>query len=98
MKTCPEVSVSRPATQCISVDLPEPDGPMMAVKRPRLEVDGDAVEGPHLGVAGAVDLHRLRRPAAAAVVDGAAGCGEVIGHAGGPLSAAPTDADMRGSP
>ena len=30
----PEVSVSSPATQCISVDLPEPDGPMIAVKRP----------------------------------------------------------------
>ena len=34
MNTRPSVSVSRPATQCISVDLPEPDGPMMAVKRP----------------------------------------------------------------
>ena len=33
-ETEPEVSVSRPATQCISVDLPEPDGPMMAVKWP----------------------------------------------------------------
>ena len=33
----PTVSVSRPARQCISVDLPEPDGPMMAVKRPALE-------------------------------------------------------------
>ena len=34
MKTDPTVSVSRPARQCISVDLPEPDGPMMAVKWP----------------------------------------------------------------
>ena len=34
MKTWPEVSESRPATQCISVDLPEPDGPMIAVYRP----------------------------------------------------------------
>ena len=32
--TWPLVSVSRPARQCISVDLPEPDGPMIAVKRP----------------------------------------------------------------
>ena len=31
MNTWPDVSVSRPATQCISVDLPEPDGPMMAL-------------------------------------------------------------------
>ena len=35
MNTWPEVSVSRPATQCISVDLPDPEGPMMAVKRAR---------------------------------------------------------------
>src|SRR5688572_1338658 len=33
-KILPEVSSSRPARQCSSVDLPEPDGPMMAVKRP----------------------------------------------------------------
>ena len=34
MKAVPEVSVSRPAMQCSSVDLPEPDGPMIAVNRP----------------------------------------------------------------
>jgi len=33
-KTVPEVGESRPARQCMSVDLPDPDGPMMAVKRP----------------------------------------------------------------
>ena len=54
--TWPEVSVSSPATQCISVDLPEPEGPMIAVKRPAGEVDGHVVEGPHGGVAAAVDL------------------------------------------
>ncbi len=32
--TWPLVSVSSPARQCMSVDLPEPDGPMMAVNRP----------------------------------------------------------------
>jgi hypothetical protein len=31
----PSVSRSRPAMQCMSVDLPEPDGPMMAVNPPR---------------------------------------------------------------
>ena len=46
MKTWPEVSVSRPARQCISVDLPEPDGPMMAVNWPPGMLDGHAVEGP----------------------------------------------------
>ena len=31
--TEPLVSESRPASVCMSVDLPEPDGPMIAVKR-----------------------------------------------------------------
>jgi hypothetical protein len=34
MNTWPEVSESSPAMQCMSVDLPEPEGPMMAVNRP----------------------------------------------------------------
>src|SRR5699024_2690728 len=34
MMTSPESGVSRPASMFSSVDLPEPDGPMMAVKRP----------------------------------------------------------------
>ena len=33
IQTEPLVSPSSPASACISVDLPEPDGPMMAVKR-----------------------------------------------------------------
>ena len=31
MNTWPDVTRSRPARQCSSVDLPEPDGPMIAV-------------------------------------------------------------------
>src|SRR5271170_4493076 len=31
---CPDVGRSSPAMQCMSVDLPEPDGPMTAVNRP----------------------------------------------------------------
>ena len=34
MITWPDVTVSSPAMQCMSVDLPDPDGPMVAVKRP----------------------------------------------------------------
>ena len=34
MYTCPLVSVSRPAMQCSNVDLPDPDGPMIAVNSP----------------------------------------------------------------
>ena len=33
-KTSPDVRSSSPAAQCMSVDLPEPDGPMIAVNRP----------------------------------------------------------------
>ena len=34
MKARPAVSRSKPAAQCNRVDLPEPDGPIMAVKEP----------------------------------------------------------------
>ena len=34
ISTLPESTVSSPARQCRSVDLPEPDGPMIALKRP----------------------------------------------------------------
>ena len=49
MATEPDVTVSRPARQCIRVDLPEPDGPMIAVNSPRREFDADVVEGPDGG-------------------------------------------------
>ena len=32
--TSPDVGLSRPARMCMSVDLPEPDGPITAVSRP----------------------------------------------------------------
>ncbi len=35
MRVEPEEIVSRPAMQCMSVDLPEPDGPMIAVNSAR---------------------------------------------------------------
>jgi hypothetical protein len=34
MWTRPESTVSRPDRQCSRVDFPDPDGPMMVVKRP----------------------------------------------------------------
>ena len=46
---------------CISVDLPEPDGPMIALKRPRSKPDAHAGQRVHGGVAlsvAAVDVHR----------------------------------------
>ena len=54
--TSPDVGRSRPASTCSSVDLPEPEGPMMAVNSPGLEADGHAVESVHGGVAVAVGL------------------------------------------
>ena len=48
------VGRSRPARMCISVDLPEPDGPMTAVSRPRGDVDGHAAQRVDGGVALAV--------------------------------------------
>ena len=56
------MSVSRPARQCMSVDLPEPDGPMMAVNRPAGMATVDVVEGPDRGVAPAVDLGGVDGP------------------------------------
>ena len=43
--TAPESAVSRAARQCMSVDLPEPLGPMTAVNSPAIEVEADVVEG-----------------------------------------------------
>ena len=59
MKACPEVGASSPAMQCISVDLPDPDGPMTAVKRPRSNADGDPGQRGDGGVARAVRLGQL---------------------------------------
>ena len=44
---------------CIRVDLPEPDGPMIAVKPPVGEVDADAVERAHRGLALAEDAAQV---------------------------------------
>ncbi len=35
ISTLPELGLSRPARMCMSVDLPEPEGPMTAVRWPR---------------------------------------------------------------
>ena len=54
--TSPEVGRSRPASMCSSVDLPEPEGPMIAVNWPCAEPDADVVERGDGGVAAAVEL------------------------------------------
>ena len=54
MATLPEVGVSRPAMMCMSVDLPEPDGPMTATKSPALQRDGHSAQRVDGGVAAAV--------------------------------------------
>src|SRR3954453_20936863 len=65
--TSPEVGLSSPARMCISVDLPEPDGPITAVSRPRAMssetprraggAGGPPAEGGDGGVAIAVAAH-----------------------------------------
>ena len=59
--------MSSPARMCISVDLPEPDGPITAVSWPAAHVERDALERVDCGVARAVaarDARCRRRPAA----------------------------------
>ena len=78
MNTWPEVRSSSPAMACISVDLPEPEGPMMAVKAPAAKSTVDAVEGADGGVALAVDLDGVDGPGGgsrAGNVDAVARCG-----------------------
>ena len=48
--------------QCMRVDLPEPDGPITAVNRPRSNSTRDPVEGPDDGVALAVGLDQVDGP------------------------------------
>ena len=48
--------------QCSSVDLPDPDGPMIAVSRADSNSTLIVVERAHLGLAAAVDLRRVDRP------------------------------------
>ena len=42
--TVPRVGLSRPARMCISVDLPEPDGPITAVSLPLRDLERDAAQ------------------------------------------------------
>ena len=55
--TSPEVGWSRPARMCMSVDLPEPDGPMTAVRLAAGDVERDAAQRVDRGVALAVAAH-----------------------------------------
>ena len=61
--TEPEVGLSSPASRCMSVDLPEPDGPMIAVNWPAGNEIDDAAERVHRGLpltVGAVEVGRGR--------------------------------------
>ena len=65
----------------ISVDLPEPDGPMMATNSPVVDAQVDAVERAHFDLAEVVDLDEL-----ADLDDGA------VATSASPASAAPAAA------
>ena len=60
--TRPDVGRSKPATQARNVDLPEPDGPMMAVKVPRSNARSMP---PRAATAPAPVPYRLVRPSTA---------------------------------
>ena len=47
---------------CISVDLPEPDGPMIATNSPGCDGEADTAHGRHLEAAGPVDLADVVEP------------------------------------
>ena len=47
----PPVGLSRPASRCISVDLPEPEGPTIAVSSPAGKSRRDAAQGVDRGLA-----------------------------------------------
>ena len=74
IRTEPEVTLSRPARQCIRVDLPEPDGPMIAVNWPRTQ--------PHADPGERVD-GRVARPVGLDDVDGLGGDGRADRGRGG---------------
>src|SRR5690606_9512190 len=71
---CPAVSQSRPARQCINVDFPDPDGPMITLKRPRSKSTLRSSRA--VTVVSPVPKTLVARTARAAMVAGAVG-GEV---------------------
>ena len=56
-RTVPASGVSSPATRRSVVDLPHPEGPMIATKSPRLRLPGKAVHRRHIGM-----RERFREP------------------------------------
>ena len=58
--TLPPVGRSSPARMCISVDLPEPDGPITVVSWPRADLEGDAAQRVDRRVALAVAAGEVR--------------------------------------
>ena len=70
MNTEPEVAVSSPAMQCISVDLPDPDGPMIAVNWPRSNAHDTASSATTRVSPCAVDLGQVDGPRGGSGVDG----------------------------
>ena len=93
MNTAPSVSESRPARQCSSVDLPEPDGPMIAVKRPGSNVTLTPSSACDRGVADAVDLAGVDRAGGGDQSGGRRGDGRSAAH-----TSLSTPADARSHP
>ena len=58
----PVVGTSRHPMRLRRVDFPEPEGPMMAMNSPGMNVHGEAVEGPDIPRRHRVDLGHLVQP------------------------------------
>ena len=80
----PSSAWSRPATRLSSVDLPQPDGPMMATNSPAVHLEVGAAQGAHgrvLGLEGAphaADVEHERRSPARRRLGGGLGGGHVV--------------------
>ena len=71
--TWPEVGGSRPAMQCIRVDLPDPDGPITAVNFARSKATVTPARASTRALAGAVGLDQVDGPGRGRRRVGAAG-------------------------
>jgi hypothetical protein len=78
--TTPDVTLPSPARQCIKVDLPEPDGPMMAVSSPRSQVNRHMVERPHFGRARTETLDDVDRSGSGWSGQDGLFCSAELGH------------------
>jgi hypothetical protein len=77
MNTRPDVGASSPAMQCRSVDFPDPEGPMIALNRPRSN-STETASSARTAASPRPYTFESSTALAAALVAGAGGIGSVI--------------------